>query len=266
MVVNENCGYNMASYSMKRLLVNPVLYSAIVITCLLVFIPASRDINLDYEGLDVVYLFRYTYDIGSFSRMLPLLAAVTTASGFVQDYNSKMLNMLLARMNTFQYTISKYIVCLCGGFLTMFCGWSLYVALLSVRYPIALADASNFSVFCSELYGVFLYRGHPYLFILPYILGSSICGGFWAVTGLTFSTYIPNKLIATAFPFFLNEALYDLTNIASLKWYSPSNVAKGIPIGGNLTSFICLLSYFIFLIVGVYWLFHVGVRRRVCLV
>ena len=50
------------------------------------FLVVMPDIRANYDTLDIVYLFRFTYDIGSFSRLLPLLAAFVMADAVAQDF------------------------------------------------------------------------------------------------------------------------------------------------------------------------------------
>ena len=63
------------------------------------FFVVMPDIRANYDTLDIVYLFRFTYDIGSFSRLLPLLAAFVMADAVAQDFCDHTMPFLLARMD-----------------------------------------------------------------------------------------------------------------------------------------------------------------------
>lgn len=257
-------GWNLIAYELRRLFFNPIFYGTIFCVVLAATLAAWQDIRLGYEGLDVVFLFQYAFDIGSFSRLLPILAALSASASYVADLNSGILNFVRARMRTGQYMRSRFFSCACSGFLTLFLGWTVYIALLSLRFPVAVTDAGNYETYCERLYGFLLYRGHPVLYILVQVLGSAICGGFWAVVGLTVSAYLPSSFVAIAAPFLINDILYSLVNASAEKWHSPSNVAKGIAVGGDLTSFLTMTGYFAALTLLCYFLFSWKFKRRHC--
>ena len=77
------------------------------------FLVVMPDIRANYDTLDIVYLFRFTYDIGSFSRLLPLLAAFVMADAVAQDFCDHTMPFLLARMDDKTYINCNYIVPIC---------------------------------------------------------------------------------------------------------------------------------------------------------
>ena len=258
----SSCGsFNLTYYSLKRLFYDPLLYGAILCVTLAALLPAWQDIRLDYEGLDVIFLFQYPFDIGSFSRILPLAAALTASTSYVADRSSGMLNFVLSRLTIGQYSRSRFAVSVCAGFLTLFLGWALYIASLSLHFPIVNIHAGNYESYCTDLYGTFLYRGHPVLYMMVQVVNSAICGGFWAAVGLAVSAYLPNRFVSIAAPFLINDTLYNLVNASPEKWHSPSNVAKGILVGTDSMSFMIMLGYFITLLALCYLLFYFGVKR-----
>ena len=107
------------------------------------FLVVMPDIRANYDTLDIVYLFRFTYDIGSFSRLLPLLAAFVMADAVAQDFCDHTMPFLLARMDDKTYINCNYIVCAVSGFVTIAAGWGAFVLLLRIRYPFLAAGSDN---------------------------------------------------------------------------------------------------------------------------
>ena len=253
------------SFLMKRLVVAPVFYLSIIGVFFTALLPALPDIQMEYEidVRDVIYLFQFPFDVTSFSRIVPLLAALTAAACFAEDYNSRYLYGIVTRMKVRQYTTCRFSVCATAGFLTVLLGWTIYIGSISAFYPMVNMAAGNYQTFCDRLYGVLLYHGHPVLYMMVQVIGLAISGAFWAAVGLAISAYAPNRYLAIASPFLINDTLYNLTNDLHW-WFSPSNVAKGLELGGNLISFTATLLYFGALLLLLYILFHIGVQRRLC--
>lgn len=257
-------GVHLTGHLLRLTFMNPVFYLAILGIFLTALLPAWPDIRMEYEVdvRDILYLFQFPFDVTSFSRITPLLAAMTAAAGFAMDYNSRAVQSMICRMKTAQYTASRFAVCAVSGFLTVLLGWLLYIGVLSFFYPVVNLDGGNYEVYCSRLYGMLLYRGHPFLYMLAQITGLALAGALWASVGMAASAFIPNRYFAVAIPFLINGVLYNLTSDLHW-WFSPSNVGKGLQIGDDLTSFLVMLGYFFVLLLLSYVAFHVGAKRRI---
>lgn len=133
------------------------------------FLVVMPDIRANYDTLDIVYLFRFTYDIGSFSRLLPLLAAFVMADAVAQDFCDHTMPFLLARMDDNTYINCNYIVCAVSGFVTIAAGWGAFVLLLRIRYPFLAAGSDNLENFILQPFGQWLQNKNPCVYSFLYL-------------------------------------------------------------------------------------------------
>lgn len=236
----------------------------ISIVCFVVinFLVIWPDIKADYHGLDVVYLFRFTYDIGSFSRLLPLLAAFAIADTVAQDICDHTTPYLLSRMRINAYINCNYAACAISGFITIAVGWLVFILLLRVRYPFAIPNSMNYEAYSQQPFGVWLQKDIPFVYMLFYVFSAAVCGSLWACVGLTSSAFYPNRKVAIASPFIINILLYNIAYIAMGPWHSPSDVAKYIPLENDLSAFLSMICYFAVLHTLVYAVFRLKMKWR----
>ena len=117
---------------------------------------------------------------------LPIAAVLPFAGSFVDDIKSKFARFFCIRSGWRGYLGSRLIVCFASGALTVVCGAG--AALGAVRLLLLRFEEPG-----SCDYGV---RSE---ILLRYCL----CGGFWAVAGMSLSTLMESKYIAFASPFVL---------------------------------------------------------------
>lgn len=236
----------------------------ISIVCLVIihFLVIWPDIQADYDGLDVVYLFRFAYDIGSFSRLLPLLAAFVMADTVAQDICDHVTPFLLSRMRMNTYINCNYAVCAISGFVTIAAGWLAFILLLHVRYPFAIPNSMNFEGYGQQPFGEWLQKGKPLMYMLFYVFSAAVCGSLWACVGMASSAFHPNRKVAIASPFIINILLYNITYIVKGPWHSPSDVAKYISLENDLSTFLSMLCYFAVLHFFVYAVFRLKMKWR----
>ena len=236
----------------------------ISIICLVVmnFFVIWPDIQADYNELDVIYLFRFTYDIGSFSRLLPLLAAFAIADTVAQDICDHTTPFLLSRMRINTYINCNYASCAVSGFVTIAVGWIAFILLLRVRYPFAMPGSGNFESYSQQPFGQWLQNGIPLVYMLFYVFSAAVCGSLWSCVGLASSAFYPNRKVAIASPFIINILLYNIAYIATGPWHSPSDVAKYIPQGNDFSTFLSMLGYFAALHFLVYTVFRLKMKWR----
>ena len=236
----------------------------ISILCLVLmnYLVIFPDIKADFEKLDVLYLFRFAYDIGSFSRLLPLLAAFVMSDIVAQDISDNIIPFSLSRMSVNKYINTNYLSCAVSGFLTIAVGWITFIFLLRIRYPFAVSSAGNYQGYAQQPFGQWLQKDLSLVYMLFYVISASICGSLWACVGLASSAFCPNDKVAIATPFIINLLLYNVAYIATGPWHSPSDVAKYIPQANDCFTFGSMLGYFLALHLLVYAVFRIKMIRR----
>lgn len=117
---------------------------------------------------------------------IPMAAVLPFAGSFVEDVKSKFARFFCIRSGWMGYLSSRLIVCFLSGALAVVAGAILaWGAAALVLLPRQEAGAAQEGLLTQILW---LY---------------ALCGGFWAVVGLSLSTVMESKYIAYASPFVL---------------------------------------------------------------
>ncbi len=158
----------------------------------------------------------------TFAPALPLLASLPFSGCYVDDIKSKFARFFLLRTSYGRYLASRFLVCFLMGGLVIGAGCCLAwggIALLMM--PMEQAGEGNPAMITLAIQTVLL---------------ASLCGGFWAVVGMTMSTLMESKYIAYASPFVIYYLLIilceryftDAVLFYPMQWLNPS---EGWPFG-----------------------------------
>lgn len=158
----------------------------------------------------------------TFAPALPLLAALPFSGCYVDDIKSKFARFFLLRSSFGQYLLSRFAVCfLMGGFVI---GAGCCLAWGGISLLLLPMERAG--------------EGNPAMITLAIqtILLASLCGGFWAVVGMTMSTLMESKYIAYVSPFVIYYLLIilceryftDAVLLYPMQWLNPS---EGWPFG-----------------------------------
>lgn len=161
---------------------------AVILSSVDLLIRAFGEVNLLSSGyhLNVILLALNSETVLS---SVPILAVLPLSAGFIEATKNRFARYILIRTNYTTYLVSSIITCFCCG------GGIIVLGVLLAEHALALlfllkegmeGDVSNtISVLLNN-----------------YVL-LSLNGGFWAVVGMTTSTFMESKYIAYASPFII---------------------------------------------------------------
>lgn len=217
-----------------------------------------------FSYADILFMFKYATGGSSFNHVLLLFCALPYTTSFCNDWNSKYIRSVVARMGTRRYALCKIISCALSSGTAMVLGIILFTLPLTLRIP--LVDTSsrlaNYQQFITTLGGGFLLNGHFIMYFIVYIYLAFLAAAFWSVLGLCVSAYIPNKFVALFTPFI---GLYVLAYITSKFpiWLQLNKITNGdCIINGTFVSIIYATIFVTVLIACVGLLFYKTIERR----
>lgn len=117
----------------------------------------------------------------------PILSVLPFSASYVEDLKSKFVLLYLIRGRYNTYIRSRIIACFLAGCGVVLCGVTLFYG-ISFLIFVPFEHPLETKVFDTES-------------LLPLCLLASISGGFWALLGLFFSTFMESKYIAYTSPF-----------------------------------------------------------------
>ncbi|MBX4262783.1 hypothetical protein KTC96_23275 (plasmid) [Clostridium estertheticum] len=218
-----------------------------------------------FSYADILFMFKYATEGSSFNHVLLLFCALPYTTSFCNDWNSKYIRSIIARMGTKRYAASKIISCALSSGTAMVLGILLFIFPLLLRIPLVATNArlANYKQFVATLGGSFLLNGHFIMYFIIYIYLAFLAAAFWSVLGLCVSAYIPNKFVALFTPFI---GLYVLAYITCYFpiWLQVNKITTGnFIINGTFISLIYATLFVTVLISCFGLLFHKAIKRRI---
>lgn len=202
---------------------------------LLSLFPITSFLEDDYHT-KLIYAALHSEEVNSF---VPIFSGLAFAANYIEDIRSRFVRYVLARSSFSAYIISHVVVC-------FFCG-----AL------VVLSGVLNIWGFTALLFGPLEHRADTASNIRQEFFQESIIlcmiGGFWAVVGMTMSTFMESKYIAYASPFVIyyllvilcERYLPDMFIIYPKVWTKPEVWPYGW--GGVILFFVELTLLFMFI-------------------
>lgn len=192
-------------------------------------------------------LITYALSSDALSAFLPALAAIPLSAAYVEDIKSKASRFFLIRGSYSNYLLGHFVACwLCGG----------SVVLLG-----ALGAWGGTTIAFTPMEQVMGNQPEVGTQIIGQITLLFLCGGLWAVIGMTMSTIMESKYIAYASPFivyYLLVILYerhfpDAWLLYPKNWLDPDIWPYGV---GSAALFLLELTFLCGLV------FYVRGKRR----
>ena len=239
---------------LKRSFLNRGFLSGlIIVTWILVsaafHVPLNRSRSSYFIMIEVFAASGFT----PFAAIFPGLAY---SSVFCEEYSSGYLKMIYSRMLPRKFAFTRIVtVALSGGMMLTIP----FIIVLSIAYCCGIPGipagsdkglmAGTAMVFYIENYGEW------YIFLWKVILGF-LFGGMWALAGLAFAVWFPNKYVALIAPFVLYEAMW--LALGKISVLNPIYLMRGddlnnYPLSGFMECVYILLVSFV-----VIW----GLKRR----
>lgn len=138
------------------------------------------------------FLFRYLF---------ALLALIPYGWSFVNEANTGYRNQLLSRVSKTQYFTAKYIGTFVSGFAVIAIPLLVNLLLNAMICPAVVASSYSIAVPVSTRDIMFeLYRSHPWVYVLIWVVLSGLWGGVMAGTAALLSQFINKVVIVLILP------------------------------------------------------------------
>ncbi len=241
-------------HDLKRSFLNRGFFAGlIIVTWILVSAAFHAPLNRSRSSYFILTEVFAASGFGPFAAIFPSLAY---ASVFCEEYNSGYLNMIYSRMLPGKFALTRIVtVALSGG--TMLA--VPFIIVLSIAYCFGIPGIPAGSdegllkgavlLFYIENYGEW------YVFLWKVILGF-LFGCLWALAGLAFAVWIPNKYVALIAPFVLYEAMW--LALGETSALNPIYLMRGDDLGSYPLSGFVEGMYILLVSFVVVW----GLKRR----
>ncbi len=204
-------------------------------------------------------LFEVGRNFNHYAWVMPMLAALPFAAAFCVDWKSRSAILQMVRIAPRAYIRSKLLLASLTGGIVYVTSTLLFFGLTSIRGTIDRYQ----DLFTASGMWEMLFTGGIFAYMLGIAYLQFIAGAFFALSGLTFSSFFPNAYLTLCFPMLIArlgygvmsiELLPDWANIGMLALGATSlgfwpSIAAGTGIFGGLSVICCAL-------------FCIGVRRR----
>ena len=248
--------------SFMQVFSSPVFYLSIIGVTALSFISIWERISTIEAGVTVTYSFDIFISLTMLKKLVVLFAALPYVASFCSDWKFQYIKLIVIRTGVTKYVWSKVFTCFVSGFLTVFIGLILFIAILSLKVP--LFPSKNFDQSAYQPFGSLAVGEFPILFLLVQIFVFSLAAALWSVVGLAVSAFIPIHFVAVAAAVIASYFLEQLTWILP-KWLNLYLITKSADVihQGPFISFVYFLFIFILFSILAGLLFSYQVRRRV---
>lgn len=201
------------------------LYATILCTFLVFLLSVSEEIQLvaGSEGASVCYFFNAVNSFNSLADIMLIVATLPFALSFCEDWKNKYYRALLIRSNISSYCWARALVCFIATFLAVFLGLMLFIGVLSIWFPIAVAGDGEYGIF-----RVFIQNGQPIFYLIFLCVIRGFASAFWSIVSLTFSAYIANVFVALTAPLIVNKLLAVLFTTLLPQRYSIYYFTEGL--------------------------------------
>lgn len=156
---------------------------------------------------DIVTDLDLLIGIDAFRKLIIVFSVIPFVSVFAEEWNSKLINSCLVRINIKKYVWSHVITCFTITFITTFLGFVLFIFVDTFRLPVYVPDEN----IPGPPYGLLLSAGLPWLEILFAAITFSMSCSMWSIFGLLVSAVLPNVFVAICTPFVASYVLERIT-------------------------------------------------------
>lgn len=213
---------------------------------------------------DIIYLFDLTHNIGSFTNICVLCCTALNSIGFLRDHKTGFLRHCVLRNGKRAYFSAKYSACALSGGLILAVGQTLFILLLSIRFPLFSPDGSakeQYSmirnIFTSEL----VLSENIIGFFAVYVLFAFLYGAMWSGLGLMISTFIDDYYAASFSPYILSFVINRL--LVGTGFFRPDAIFHAnFDLGGVPKSILGAVGYLSALTAVFGIVFYIKSKRR----
>lgn len=239
---------------LKRSFLNKGFFVGLLaVTWLLVDAVFQAPLNRTRSSYFILANVEAASGFGPFAAVFPSLAY---ASAFCEEYNSGYLKMIFSRISSKKFGIIRIItVALSGGVMVavpilVSCGMAYYFGIPGIPggNDEGMLDGMMMRSYIENY-------GDWYVFVWKVILGF-LFGCMWALAGLAFAVWIPNKYVSLIAPFVLYETMwigfYEIPLLNPI-WLIRGDAINSYPLSGFMECVYILLAAIIVML---------GLKRR----
>lgn len=210
---------------LKRRVISPSFW-------IMVFLAAAAYIGSSIEELkfawnsrtaDVLYFWDMAHNIGYFTSISLLCCTAINCTSFLNDYHSFYYRSAALRSGKRSYALSKYLLCVVTGGLTLAFGLVLVFLILMIRFPFISENSGALDSYLRSMHhfgrGI-LERGNYFGFAAAYAFLAFLFGAVWSAVGVCVSAFITDRYVASFSPYViwyvtkrLLHGIFDTENI-----------------------------------------------------
>lgn len=147
---------------------------------------------------------------GMASTILTILPTFAYGLSYAKEVEENAITLFVIRTGVTKYSLTKILVSAITGFLIVFLGLTLFLLVLRLRYPFFISPSSE------GPYDLLVNQGEILKGVLFYLTHQGLVGAFVAVSGVCFSSFVPNVFTTAAAPMIIYFSLLRITTNISL--------------------------------------------------
>lgn len=202
------------------------------------------------------FIMMEIFAASGFTPFAAIFPGLAYASVFCEEYSSGYLKMIYSRMSSEKFGLIRIVtVALSGGTMLAIP----FIIVLSIAYCLGIPGiptGSDEGLMAGTALAFYIENyGEWYIFLWKVILGF-LFGCIWALVGLAFAVWIPNKYVALIAPFVLYEAMWLV--LGKVPVLNPIYLMRGDDLNNYPLSGFMECIYILLVAFGVMW----GLKRR----
>lgn len=213
---------------LKRSFLNVGFFVGLTVVALLLLTAAvtGAPLNRTRSSYYILYNVFGTSGFTPFAAVFPVLAYATR---FCEEYKSGYYRMVFARMGPERFGATRILtVSLSGGVMLAIPIGAVCVAAFTFGVP-GVPQGSDAGMLDGTVLLTYVKKyGDWYIGVGKTVLGF-LFGSVWALVGLLFAVWIPNRYVALIAPFVLYEAMW--IGLDAIPWLNPIRLLRGEDVG-----------------------------------
>lgn len=180
-----------------------------------------------------------------FSPFAAIFPGLAYASAFCEEYTSGYLKMIYSRMSAEKFAIIRMITVALSGGVMLAIPFTIAMSIVYCCGIPGISAGSDEGIMAGRalIYYIETY-GEWYIFVWKVVLGF-LFGCLWALVGLAFAVWLPNKYVALIAPFVLYEAMWLILGkfpVLNPIWLIQGDNLDNYPLSGLMEGIYILLT------------------------
>lgn len=239
---------------LKRSFFNRGFFAGLLaVTCILVSAAFHAPLDRSRSSYFIMTEVFAASGFGPFAAIFPGLAY---ASVFCEEYGSGYLKMIYARMLPKKFAVTRIVTVALSGGTMLAVPFTLVLGIAYCCGILGIPTGSDEGLMEGAKLLIYIEKyGDWYIFLWKVILGF-LFGCIWALAGLAFAVWIPNKYVALIAPFVLYESMW--LALGKVMVLNPIYLMRGDDLNNYPLSGFMECMYILLVSFAVMW----GLKRR----